>query len=235
MYKRQLLFSGGASINGGNGQVVLKAIIPEIGTPSRIIAIAVEDQTGTNANWSLSAYAICGNYAVVPVAAHTASNSVSPKSTTATCPTGKRVVGASAAVFSGGGQVLLDDFIPNSTLTAVTAKAYEDGNGYSANWDLIAYAMCADFAFPGLERRSADSSAGKNSQSPKTAMVGCSSSGKRVIGLGTAVDDGFGQVLIDDALPTNSNLTQVTVRAYEDETGHSQSWDILAYVICALP
>jgi hypothetical protein len=114
-------------------------------------------------------------------------------------------------------------------------KAYEARNGFTGNWLVRAYAMCVDpFPFSGLERRSATSSAGNNSTSPKTAKVGCSSSSKKVIGLGAAILDGFGRVVIDDAYP-NSTLTEVTAKAYEDEASIPGNWDVRAFVICAEP
>jgi hypothetical protein len=237
----KLLLSGGAFITGEQGRIVLKGVIPRIvdfgNHPSYTLARAHVDQSGTNGSWSITGLSICGDYAAEKVTAASAYNSVSPKSATAACPSGKKVVGTGAETVQlpRGGDVVIDEVAPNSTLTAVTAKACEAANGFSGKWLVRAYAMCVDpFPFLQLERRTATSSAGNNSESAKTAQVGCSDSSKRVIGLGADIINGFGRVLLTDLYP-NLTLTQVTVRAYEDKFGFAGDWDVKAFVICAVP
>jgi len=41
-------------------------------------------------------------------------------------------------------------------------------------------------------------------------------------------------VILDDVRPS-TNLTSVTAKAYEDETGFSNTWYLRAYAICADP
>ena len=65
--------------------------------------------------------------------ADSASDSQSPKNATATCPAGKRVVGAGGYTSPGSGQVILDALKPNAALTTVTATATEDGDGRLPN------------------------------------------------------------------------------------------------------
>ena len=65
---------------------------------------------------------------LVRVAPFTASTSAA-KSITATCPAGKRVVGAGADTSPGDGRVLIDSIRPDATLSSVTLHAAEDETG----------------------------------------------------------------------------------------------------------
>ena len=82
------------------------------------------------------------------VEVESAENSVSSKQATATCPSGKVLVGTGFDVFGGKSgvspdqqtDVMMDFVIPGST--SVTAAAYED-EATSANWSVKAIAICA--------------------------------------------------------------------------------------------
>ena len=78
---------------------------------------------------------------LVRVAPFTASTSAA-KSITATCPAGKRVLGAGADT-SGFGRVLIDSIRPDPTLSSVTVHAVEDEAGTPADWYLQAFVICA--------------------------------------------------------------------------------------------
>ena len=75
-------------------------------------------------------------------------NSASPKQVTASCPSGKVLVGTGFDIFGGksGGSpnaqtdVVMDFVIPGST--SVTAAAYED-EATGADWSVKAIAICA--------------------------------------------------------------------------------------------
>ena len=77
-----------------------------------------------------------------------ASNSVSPKDATATCPTGKRVVGTGFDIDGAGGAIAIDEVRPVVGEQAVQATAYEirpgsAGAGTDNNWRVTAIAICA--------------------------------------------------------------------------------------------
>jgi hypothetical protein len=55
---------------------------------------------------------------------------------------------------------------------------------------------------------------------------------KHLVGTGARVNNGAGQVVIDDLRP-NASLTSVTVTGIEDETGWPLDWSLTAYAICA--
>jgi len=172
--------------------------------------------------------ASAGVVGIERVGALSASSSAN-KSVTVTCPTGKRVLSASADVNPGNGDVLIDDVRPNADLQSVTVNALEDESGTAANWTVSALAICA-YPPPGLERVSATSPL--NSQN-KSVVATCPS-GKRVLGMGADLNTFVGQVLLDDLRP-DAGLTNVTVNALEDETGNSTNWNVTAYAVCAAP
>jgi hypothetical protein len=157
------------------------------------------------------------------------SNSVSPKSVTATCPEGKQVVGAGGDVGDGGGQVVFDDLTPSADLKSVTVKGVEDQNGLSHNWVVYALAVCA-YPPAGLQRVGATSPL---NSSNKTVTATCPS-GKKVLGTGEDINAGNGQVGIDDMRPS-ADLKTVTVQGLEDQDGQSGPWNVTAYAICATP
>lgn len=87
------------------------------------------------------------------VEAESAENSVSSKQATASCPSGKALVGTGFDIFGGKSgtspnqetDVMMDFVIPGST--SVTAAAYED-EPTSANWSVKAIAICATAGTP---------------------------------------------------------------------------------------
>ena len=158
----------------------------------------VEDETGASSLWKAEAVAICATppAGLVRVAATSPLNS-SNKSVTATCPAGKRVLGTGADINAGNGQVGIDDMRPNPGLTAVTVQALEDETGQAGPWNVTAYAICAN-PLAGLERVSATSSL--DSSSNRAATATCSP-GKTLIGTGSDINAGTGQVQQIEVLP----------------------------------
>lgn len=140
-----LLTGGGASLIGPGTDLVLDDVVPSADLRSLRVE-GFEDQDGTTATWLIASSARCG--APLPgqrrVSATSASNSVTSKSVTATCPAGQRVIGTGSEIVNGRGQVLLDDVVPSADLTNVRVEAFEDQDGTAANWTVTAHAICAD-------------------------------------------------------------------------------------------
>jgi hypothetical protein len=225
---------GGATVNGGRGQVRIHNITPTIGR-----ADAAEDENGFSGEWFLRAFAVCATPlpGLDDESNLSPENSTSPKSVTVTCPAGTRVVGAGGAgplegeVVSDPAefQVVLDDITPNAALTSVTATAYEDETGFGRDWDVFAYANCA-IPPPGLERVVATT---PSNSSNKSVTATCPS-GKNLLGTGGDITGGLGQVVLG-AVEPNAALTSVTVTGLEDETGRAANWSLRSYAICANP
>jgi hypothetical protein len=217
----------GAEIINGAGQVILTDVVPNGGLTS-VTAEALEDQSGYANNWILRAYAICatpppGLERVLAESPFTSLN----KSVTATCPAGKRLLGAGGEIFAGGNQVVLED-VRVSSLTGVTAQGVEDQDGTAGNWFARAYAICANPVHL-LERVAATSPT--DSSRDKSATATCSP-GKRVVGAGSEIGGGGGQVVMDDLRP-NAALDSVTVTGFEDGDGTTGNWFVRAIAICA--
>jgi hypothetical protein len=224
----QRALSPGAFLQVGNfDQVFIDDIRPDAGLTS-VTVNALEDETGVEENWTLSVGALCATPppGLERVAATSPLNS-SNKSVTATCPAGKRVLGAGADINSFNGQVVLDDLRPNAALTSVTANALEDETGNSINWSVTAYAVCAN-PIAGLERISETSPL--DSAVSKVLFPSCPN-GKVATGIGADINTFNGQVMLD-VLDTGGS-ENVLVEAVEDETGNPINWSVTAYVICA--
>lgn len=188
-----------------------------------VVALTATGLAGSGALVGPASAAVPG---LQQVAVSTPSDSVSPKSVTASCPSPKRLVGTGAHVAGVPGQVLIERIHPVSG--AVRVIAYEDENGFAGNWSLSAYAVCAD-PLPGLEIVSAVSAS--DSSSPKGVTVGCSP-GKQVVGTGAATANAPGQVRLTAVAPGSQS---VSIRAYEDESGFAGVWSVRAFAVCANP
>jgi hypothetical protein len=222
------MLSGGGSVVGGAGRVILDGI--RLDAPlSTVTTRAFEQANGTNLNWTLNAFAMCAKplKGLVQVNATSADNSFG-KSVVATCPTGKKVVGLGAETDGGIGRVELDDLIPASD--HVTATGFETATGTTDNWSITAHAMCAS-PVAGLEIRSLASDFGSFDGGGVTETC---SAGKKVLGVGGEITGGLGQVSMDSVTP-NASLTSVNVDAHEDANGTDNSWNLTAYAICATP
>ena len=148
---KQLIGTGG-QLTGATGEAVIDDLTPN--SPlTHAMVVAHEDDNGTTATWSVTAFAICAN--PVPglqlVTASLASNSVTGTGVTAACPVGKNLIGTGGELTNAGGEVVMDEISPGSTLTSVRVTGYEDDTGAAANWSVTAYAICAN-PLPGLQR-----------------------------------------------------------------------------------
>jgi hypothetical protein len=193
-----------------------------------------------NAGICLAGVVAAAGLAAIPTAAQAAvpglvrvsvasvSNSVD-KSSTATCPAGKTIVGVGAELNGAGGQVIIDEVVPNAALTSATTWAYEDASGFTGSWSITTYVNCAN-PVAGLTRvltTSASSSAAKS-------VTATCPAGRNVLGGSFQVNNGLGDVVTTNVNP-NVGLTSVTVTAYEAGVGTAASWTVAAIAICANP
>ncbi|MEU6074772.1 hypothetical protein [Micromonospora sp. NPDC047074] len=131
---------GGAVVGASNSEVVLEDL--RINQTSVVVAGA-EDGTGFAGSWWLDATAICadplpGEQRVINDSLY---SSATTRSVVATCPSG-RVHGVGGEILGGDGQVRLTE-MRATTSTTVTVSAVEDEDGFSSNWKVRAYAVCA--------------------------------------------------------------------------------------------
>jgi hypothetical protein len=157
-------------------------------------------------------------------------NSPGSKTVTASCPAGKKVLGPGGTIDMGLGEVVLDEIVPSADLTSVTVHGLEHGNS-SRNWDVTAYAICAD---PLDYMLLVHDDSPQNTSSPKNVTVECPL-GLRVYGLGAEIINGQGNVTLDD-LDIDESLTFVDVGAYGwHGSTVANSWAVRAYAVCGTP
>ena len=166
---------------------------------------------------------------LVRVQATSGFNSVSKPSPVVTCPAGKRIVGVGAELNGAGGQVIINEVVPNATLTSARAIAYEDASGYAGSWSVTVYANCAN-PLPGLIRVVAPSATNSFAKSITAACP----AGRYVLGGAFYVAGGFGRVVTTNVNP-NIGLQSVTATAYETNAGTGLAWAVGAIAICAAP
>ena len=111
---------------------------------------------------------------------------------------------------------------------------HEDQDGYSGNWSVTAFAICAD---DGGERRTTFNEP-LNSINPKfatTADGGPCTNERRLTGAGGEIPIGAtGQVVLDTIIPS-ADLETVSVRAQEDQDGFAGNWSLRPFALCADP
>jgi hypothetical protein len=99
---------------------------------------------GTSSNWTVQAFAVCAQ--PVPglhVVQSARTNGSAPEQrASAFCASNERVLGVGARLLNATGQVALNGVSVGANTEAV-AIADEDADGFNANWQLDAFAVCA--------------------------------------------------------------------------------------------
>ncbi|MFC3890717.1 hypothetical protein ACFOWZ_04475 [Lentzea rhizosphaerae] len=215
----------GARINGGGGDVVLDEVVPREGS---VFVGAYEDEDGTTANWSVTAFAVCANrpsgYIITNAVSTTAVRFETELS--ATCPAGRRALGGGAQITGGLGEVSIDDVFPGETSSHT--KGFADQTGNAGAWSITAFAICA-FDPGGLQVVFPQNSSVPGSPTSSFEFQQCPA-GKRLISTGWDFINSLGQVLITGSVP-NTNATLVTV--HEDDDGYNANWQVTTIAVCA--
>jgi hypothetical protein len=179
---------------------------------------------------------LMGQAEAVPGLQRTTKTSVSDSSTSKTvaanCPDGKRVLGGGGTVTGGRGQVVLDRLEPVQTATndRFVVGAREDGTGYARNWQLTAYALCADPlpAYGILPSTSGSPS----SNSPQNTISFCI--GQPEVGFGGRIAGGAGQIHLTNLVrDSNDTVDFTSIAAQEDANGFAGAWTVTAFAVCA--
>ncbi|WP_326552904.1 hypothetical protein [Micromonospora sp. NBC_01813] len=145
------VIGGGARVSGPAAQSIRLSIMQPVSGPGqtdRYEVWADEPPGGISGNWALEGYAICAPAASVPgyniALQGSGYSSVSTRSVAAGCAGSQRVIGSGASIAGGGlGSVGLQMSRASGPLDIARAAAAEDG-AYSGNWQVTAYAICAD-------------------------------------------------------------------------------------------
>ncbi|HZM82665.1 MAG TPA: hypothetical protein VFC19_43665 [Candidatus Limnocylindrales bacterium] len=136
------LYGLGGKVSGAPGRVFLDDLIPDIGLNFAEVK-AYENEA--DPDWSVTAYAICGNPAATMqrvTAADGPRAAVGLTVDSPACPAGTRLHGVGGEIIDGFGDVVLDDLTPNGALTAATVTGYTSG-GADRTWSVRSYGICS--------------------------------------------------------------------------------------------
>jgi hypothetical protein len=86
-----------------------------------------------------------------------------------------------------------------------------------------------DTGAPGISGLQVVSNESASNSEAKGTAVTCPA-GKQVVGTGVDINSGFGEVIVDQVIPS---ATQVSVQAFEESGGTLSNWSIVAIAICA--
>ncbi|HEY0698755.1 MAG TPA: hypothetical protein VGD43_13210 [Micromonospora sp.] len=192
-----------------------------IGRATAALAVVVT----AGAGWATPA-------AADPVGIETAATTSTPASFDRTintpCPAGKVVTGGGAYLTlstAAQGHVGLDRHEPRANGRGFTAGMREAGAAdYTDDWQMTTLAVCAPQP-TGYQVVATTGAAG-------TEYVTASCGTKSVIGVGARVNSGFGNVLLDQVVPS-ADLKSVTARAVVVQGGAAAGWSLTTFAVCA--
>jgi hypothetical protein len=145
---------------------------------------------------------------------------------TAECDGGSTLIGT--GWIAGG--AIVDEVVPDLSTGTVRVEAWEpEGGSVRANWSVTARAICAT-SVSNVEVVQDGSSAYNSTNAPKSETASCPFA-KKLVGLGYEIGTfAEGEVHVTSVVPTDD---EVTVTAYEDANGTTESWSVTAYAVCA--
>jgi hypothetical protein len=220
------ILGGGGYILGGGRRVQFTRLQPNGSSDTYVVtATEIGDYAG---NWRVSAYGICGEApaGLEYKSFHSFSNSDEVKIGTALCTPGKKVLGTGARTENGDGQVIIEDIMPAGSLQSVTVTTVEDSTGYSGNWSMWSYAVCANPVL-GQVLESEPSVVDSNDK-----FVGVSCGAKKVHGVGGRINGGFGEVMHAGIYPAG-DLGSAGLISMEEANGQAGNWSTEVWAICA--
>jgi hypothetical protein len=131
-------------VHGDN--VVLSSARPDDSSLTSATAIAIEDEAGTDADWSLTIHIVCSEPppGLQLVRTDTPLQSDDFRQLTATCPAGKHVIGTGHRTLFDSAELMLHGVSVDPALSKVTMTVFEDHDGADAPWEASVYAICID-------------------------------------------------------------------------------------------
>lgn len=228
----QFLSGAGGAVAGGNGDVTLTDVTPDLGTAT-VTVWGHANPGAVPGAYTVVAQAICvpgpppANYQLV-----TAASPLNPdpvKTEVAVCPAGTRLLGLGNEIRNADGQALYQSSEPDPTLNFATVRAGATG-GFVGNWRLIAYGICGTPP-PGVVPMLYSATGPLNSADPKLEASPACPAGSWTTGVGGAVRrTAIGTVLLSGFL-ANGAQDMATTTAVEDGL-YLPTWDLTAHNIC---
>ena len=225
---------GGLLTNEADGIVItqMQPVRPLTGLD--FFEVTAYEPTASIRDWRIRATAICAP-ALANMSMAFGNSTLSSNSThlaTAVCPTGRKVVGSGGTIYNANGNAGLQVVRASSDGTRVYAQGHESAAGYSGQWYVFAWAVCAT-APVGYQIVTANSPQ-DDSETTKNAAVDCPGS-KTLLGAGAAVSFAAPGAVALQHMHAYSGPTSGTVQAYAAENASTTTdWDfIVAQGICA--
>jgi hypothetical protein len=234
----QYLTGAGGGIVGAGKNVTFTDVIPNLATNS--VTTWGRTNPGGAPAYSTVAQAICRPGA--PPADYylevqsTGSNADLHKNVVATCQGSTRLLGTGAQITGASGQAFYRSILPNFGLTSNTVTA-DAAFGFTGNWELFAYAICATPPGAGPVREAQSTIGGANPINSKSQQSDDCPNGTGTTGVGggataTGGNSISGFVFVNQM---SSNLAQdtSTAEAVEGQNpGAGVNWYLSAYTIC---
>jgi hypothetical protein len=227
------VIGGGYKLVGAEGAVVLDDFIPSADNllvgAGEIVGPG-EASDGTTASWKVVATVVCANplpnYSI-QTATSDFSNAPGTREVKAMCPPGRHTVSGGASLSNGFGQVSI--LLMTSGETTSTADAGTDLDGYSGNWSVTSYVICAD-QLSGWHEYQATSASGTTLSATSTSFCPGTdvaiSVGWRTFGTVVGVIDRY-----HTQATFNTGSEGVTTTAVGPQSA-SQNWQDASYAIC---
>lgn len=221
----------------GSADVLLDQVVPSAEL-NGVTVRASEDETGETKSWRVSAAAWCADPlpGLELVRARSGTDSTTSRTAIAICPAGKQILGAAGSistVFGGQGELHIESMVPVALPSGEWAALFganEDATGFTGQWSVESYALCAD-PVTGYEVKSS-STAGLYGW----AYYGdyCPA-GKKSVSAGGRVSGTGGKVAI---LGADNNIytddpTWVQVQSEEIEGPDPAPWTFTMAAVCA--
>lgn len=219
------VLGGGGELAGAPRQLLLHGIAPS-NDLAKVTVTAYEDETGTAANWTVTAYAICASPAQ-GVALRTRTGayaSTSPRYAARPCEPGEVPVGMGGSITGGtGNQLVVQAIHPTIDDRGPGVIAAEDRTGTTATWSLTASTICGAQIDDSSESTPTFGDAITDGSAP------CDE-GTVAVGTGAETDGGRGEVWIERFGPQESPPDSTAV-TWITETGRNA--DVTATGLCA--
>lgn len=220
----------GAKIEGGQGEVLLTGMVPDLATDS-VTATGVEN-VAVGTAWQAIAWAICA-----PVGTEPANLAVeddvavavpaSPKTVDAQCQGNSIVYSVGFILTEDDGKVAIDEVEFDPAFTSGSVTAYTN-NGLAGSWGLQTYVICgAPSPNPSLQTWTS----ARNSITPKTETTPVCGGTTEVHGVGAVIDGARGDASITTLNPRPQLTTgEATVREIGTTT---DNWEMEVQAFCS--
>jgi hypothetical protein len=220
-----VVLSGGGNITGGAGNIVLSEVMVNRTT----VSVLAYEVTAYSGNWSVTAWAVCGpGEEDVIITWANGDGTSTTKLAVASCPAGKRLYGTGYKLTGANGQVFPSAVRPDEALTEVTVRADAHG-GFTGNWDLIAYAVCAK---PAAHMRLLTARSAADPAASKTVTTEACPGDTHLHGVGAEISGGRGDVVLAAMAPSSLALTRSQAGAHAHEPV-AADWTVASYAICS--